>query len=178
MTHWSAWTLRSSNNSAARQNRIAALVTGVVRHDPRRKLAHRARASRRLTRAPQPLPGAARRIFVRAAWLARRSPSFAFAIGGARSRLCAGSLEPTARSFVPQRKSALGDQLTTRLADGSFSSRVETVTPGASAATPNLANEARDRQNDLQRSTQTLWHRRHSRRCGRVPTRSERRFIA
>ena len=41
------------------------------------------------------------------------------------------SMRRHAHSFR-QRKSAAGEQLTTRLADGSFSSRVETVTPGAS----------------------------------------------
>ena len=116
----------------ARQNRIAALVTGVVRYDPRQKLAHarehladlRARLNRSLERLVE---SSSARLGSFDARLHSLSPLAVLDRGYALV------LSPQGALIRSTTQIGSGDQLTTRLADGSFSSRVETITPGASA---------------------------------------------
>ena len=115
----------------ARQNRVAALVTGVVRYDPRRRLAvareHLADLRARLTRCVERLIESS---FARLGSLNARLQSLSpLAV---LDRGYALVLSPQGTLIRSTTQISSGDQLNTRLADGSFSSRVETVTPGAS----------------------------------------------
>ena len=83
-----------------------------------------------------------------------------------------------ARSFARQRRSAPATSSQRAWPMAPSSSRVEYYHAQAHLPRPNPANEARNRQNDLQRSTQTLWHRRHSRQSRESPHSIQRRFIA
>jgi exodeoxyribonuclease VII large subunit len=116
-----------------RQNRIAALVTGVVRYDPRQKLAHarehltglRARLNRCLERLVET---SSARLGSFDARLHSLSPLAVLDRGYALVLSTQGTLIRSTTQI------SSGDQLTTRLADGSFLSRVETIAPGASGA--------------------------------------------
>ena len=114
-----------------RQNRIADLAATVLRHDPRQALAEaRERLQAFRTRIDRSLERTLRRAAVR--------------IGAADARL--NSLSPLAvldrgYALVLSAEGTLirssaqlnnGDQLTTRLADGSFTSRVESTAPNKS----------------------------------------------
>ena len=112
-----------------RQNRIAALATGVLHHDPRQKLAHarehladfRARLDRSLERL---LESSASRLGSLDARLHSLSPLAVLDRGYALVLSAEGALIRSTAQIVS------GDQLITRLADGSFTSRVETISPG------------------------------------------------
>jgi len=115
----------------ARQNRVAALVTGVVRYDPRRRLAvareHLADLHARLNRCVERLvESSSARLGSFDARLQSLSPLAVLDRGYALV------LSPQSTLIRSTTQIGSGDQLTTRLADGSFLSRVETVTSGAS----------------------------------------------
>src|SRR3984957_8432214 len=115
-----------------RHNLIAALVTGVVRYDPRQRLAlareHLADLRARLNRCLERLvESSSARLGSFDARLQSLSPLAVLDRGYALVLSPQGTLIRSAMQI------ASGDQLTTRLADGSFLSRVETVTPGISA---------------------------------------------
>ncbi len=105
----------------------------MLRYDPRRKLAHarehladlRARLDRSLERLVE---SSSARLGSLDARLHSLSPLAVLDRGYALVLSPQGSLIRSTTQI------SSGDQLTTRLADGSFSSRVETVTPGESAA--------------------------------------------
>jgi exodeoxyribonuclease VII large subunit len=115
----------------ARQNRIAALATGVLHYDPRQKLAHasehladlRARINRCLERLVE---SSSARLGSFDARLQSLSPLAVLDRGYALVLSTQGTLIRSTTQI------GAGDQLTTRLADGSFLGRVKTVTPGAS----------------------------------------------
>jgi exodeoxyribonuclease VII large subunit len=115
-----------------RQNGIAALVTGVLRYDPRRKLAlareHLADLRARLNRCVERLvESSSARLGSFDARLHSLSPLAVLDRGYALVLSTQGTLIRSTKQI------GSGDQLTTRLANGSFLSRVETVRPGASA---------------------------------------------
>jgi exodeoxyribonuclease VII large subunit len=115
------------------QNRIAELAAGVLHHDPRQKLAHarahladfRARLDRCLERL---IDSSSARLGALDARLHSLSPLAVLDRGYALVLSAEGAL---IRSTV---QITSGDQLTTRLADGSFASRVESVSRGADGA--------------------------------------------
>ena len=116
-----------------RQNRIAALATGVLHHDPRQKLAHsrahladfRARLDRSLERLVE---SSAARVGSLDARLNSLSPLAVLDRGYALVLSSDGALIRSTSQI------SSGDQLTTRLADGTFTSRVESVAPGAATS--------------------------------------------
>jgi len=116
-----------------RQNRIAALAAGVLHYDPRQKLAHayehladlRARLIRCLERLVE---SSSARLGSFDARLQSLSPLAVLDRGYALV------LSPQGALIRSTTQINSGNQLTTRLADGSFRSRVETVTSGASGA--------------------------------------------
>jgi exodeoxyribonuclease VII large subunit len=115
----------------ARQNRLAALVTGVARYDPRRRLAvareHLADLRSRLNRCVERLvESSSARLGSFDARLQSLSPLAVLDRGYSLVLSTQGTLIRSTTQI------SSGDQLTTRLADGSFMSRVENVTPGAS----------------------------------------------
>lgn len=112
------------------QNRIAELAAAVLHHDPRQRLAHsrqtladfRARLGRCLERLIESSSG---RVGALDARLRSLSPLAVLDRGYALVLSSDGTLiRSTARVGT-------GDQLTTRLSDGSFTSRVEAVSPGS-----------------------------------------------
>ena len=116
-----------------RQNRIAALATGVLHYDPRQKLAHsrahladfRARLNRSLERLVE---SSAARVGSLDARLNSLSPLAVLDRGYALVLSSDGALIRSTSQI------SSGDQLTTRLADGTFASRVESVAPSKSGA--------------------------------------------
>src|ERR1700722_785145 len=115
-----------------RQNGIAALVTGGLRYDPRRKLAlareHLADLRARLNRCVERLvESSSARLGSFDARFHSLSPLAVLDRGYALVLSTQGTLIRSTKQI------GSGDQLTTRLANGSFLSRVETVRPGASA---------------------------------------------
>ncbi|HEY1805262.1 MAG TPA: exodeoxyribonuclease VII large subunit [Terracidiphilus sp.] len=113
-----------------RQNRISALATGVLHHDPRQKLAHasahladfRSRLDRSIERLIESSASHLRSLDAR---LHSLSPLAVLDRGYALVLSSSGTLIRSTAQI------GFGDPLTTRLADGSFSSRVETVSPAA-----------------------------------------------
>ncbi|HVN92427.1 MAG TPA: exodeoxyribonuclease VII large subunit [Terracidiphilus sp.] len=113
-----------------RQNRVAALATAVLHHDPRRKLAHarehlgdfRARLDRSIERL---LEASASHLGSLDARLHSLSPLAVLDRGYALVLSTDGALVRSTAQI------GVGDHLTTRLADGSLSSRVETISPAA-----------------------------------------------
>ena len=120
-----------------RQNRIATLAAGVLHHDPRQKLAHarqhlsdfRARLDRSLERL---MEYSAARLGALDARLHSLSPLAVLHRGYALVLSSDGALIRSTAQI------SSGDQLTTRLADGSFTSHVDKVSPAvpASSNTP------------------------------------------
>jgi exodeoxyribonuclease VII large subunit len=116
-----------------RQNRIAVLAVGVLHHDPRQKLAHarqhladfRARLDRSLERL---IESSASHLGALDARLHSLSPLAVLDRGYALVLSADGALIRSTAQI------SHGDPLTTRLADGSFTSRVESVAPGTSPA--------------------------------------------
>jgi exodeoxyribonuclease VII large subunit len=116
------------------QNRIAELAAGVLHHDPRQQLAHarehladfRGRLDRSLERL---IESSAARLGAFDARLHSLSPLAVLDRGYALVLSSDGALIRSAAQI------GSGDQLTTRLADGSFTSRVETISSGAPDAT-------------------------------------------
>ena len=108
------------------QDRIAEFAAAVLRHDPRRQLAHarerlvdlRARLDRCLERL---IVSSAARVNALEARLHSLSPLAVLDRGYALVLSADGSLIRSTAQIAP------GDQLTTRLADGSFWSRVESA---------------------------------------------------
>ena len=129
MTHRSAW-IQPSRIARQRQNRMAELAAAVLHHDPRHNWpmlasispTFAARLQRSLERLVESSAARARRP--------RCAPALALAVGCARPRLCAGSFGQGAliRSAT---QIASGDKVTTRLADGTFTSRVESISSSA-----------------------------------------------
>jgi exodeoxyribonuclease VII large subunit len=113
-----------------RQNRIAELAAAVLRHDPRQNLAHarqhladfRARIDRCLERL---IESSAASINALDARLHSLSPLAVLDRGYALVLSAEGSLIRSTSQL------STGDRLTTRLADGSFLSRVESTAAGA-----------------------------------------------
>jgi exodeoxyribonuclease VII large subunit len=111
-----------------RHTRIAELAASVLHHDPRQQLAHasqhladfRARIDRSLERL---IESSASRLSALDARLHSLSPLAVLDRGYALVLASDGSLIRSTAQI------ASGDQLTTRLADGSFTSRVESATP-------------------------------------------------
>jgi exodeoxyribonuclease VII large subunit len=116
-----------------RQNRITALAAGVLHHDPRQKLAHarehladfRVRLDRSLERLVQ---SSSARLGSLDARLHSLSPLAVLDRGYALVLSSDGALIRSTAQI------GSGDNLTTRLADGSFASRVESVSSGRSGA--------------------------------------------
>ncbi len=112
------------------QNRVAELAAGVLHHDPRQKLAHarqhladfRARLDRSLERL---IESSAARLGAFDARLHSLSPLAVLDRGYALVLSAEGALIRSTAQI------GSGDQLTTRLADGSFTSRVENLSSGA-----------------------------------------------
>jgi exodeoxyribonuclease VII large subunit len=121
------------NRLRRNQNRIAELAAGVLHHDPRQKLAHarqhladfRARLDRSLERL---IESSAARLGAFDARLHSLSPLAVLDRGYALVLSSDGALIRSTAQI------GTGDQLTTRLADGSFTSRVENLSSGAAQA--------------------------------------------
>ena len=133
------------NQLRQRQNRIAALTTGVLHHDPRQKLAHasqhladfRSRLDRSLERL---IESSASRLGSLDARLNSLSPLAVLDRGYALVLSADGALIRSTAQIGP------GDKLTARLADGSFSSRVESISPATAGTTdPPRAPKPRNR---------------------------------
>jgi len=116
------------------QNRIAELAAGVLHYDPRQKLAHarahladfRARLNRSLERL---IESSSARLGAFDARLHSLSPLAVLDRGYALVLSAEGALIRSTAQI------GSSDRLTTRLADGSFTSRVESVSSGAPHAT-------------------------------------------
>jgi len=127
--------LRSSHS------RVAVLAAAVLHHDPRRQLAHarqhladhHARLNRCLERL---LASSASRLNALHARLHSLSPLAVLDRGYALVLAADGSLVRSTAQI------AIGDQLTTRLADGSFRSRVESGAP-TSARSPGIGKKSK-----------------------------------
>jgi len=112
------------------QNRIAELAAGVLHRDPRQQLAHarehladfRARLARSLERL---IESSSARLGALDARLRSLSPLAVLDRGYALVLSAEGALIRSTAQI------GTGDQLTTRLADGSFTSCVETISSGA-----------------------------------------------
>jgi len=121
------------NRLRRNQNRIAELAAGVLHHDPRQKLAHarqhladfRARLDRSLERL---IESSAARLGAFDARLHSLSPLAVLDRGYALVLSSDGALIRSTAQI------GTGDQLTTRLADGSFTSRVENLSSSAAQA--------------------------------------------
>jgi len=121
------------NRLRRNQNRIAELAAGVLHHDPRQRLAHarqhladfRARLDRSLERL---IESSAARLGALDARLHSLSPLAVLDRGYALVLSSDGALIRSTAQI------GTGDQLTTRLADGSFTSRVENLSSGAAQA--------------------------------------------
>jgi len=121
------------------QNQVAGRAAAVLSHDPRQSLAQarerliafRARLDRSLEHA---LRRAALRIGALDARLHSLSPLAVLDRGYALVLSAQGSLIRSTAQL------ASGDQLTTRLADGAFTSRVESTTPNKTAPTAKIKN--------------------------------------
>jgi exodeoxyribonuclease VII large subunit len=116
------------------QIRIAELATGVLHYDPRQKLAHArgqlAEFRARLNRCPERLiESSSARLGALDARLHSLSPLAVLNRGYALVLSTEGALIRSTAQIVS------GDELTTRMADGSFLSRVENVSSGASGTT-------------------------------------------
>jgi exodeoxyribonuclease VII large subunit len=117
------------NQLRRNQNRVAELAAGVLHHDPRQQLAHarehladfRARLDRNLERL---IESSSARLGAFDARLHSLSPLAVLDRGYALVLSAEGALIRSTAQF------GSGDQLTTRVADGSFTSRVETVSSG------------------------------------------------
>ncbi len=118
-------------------NLVAELAASVLHHDPRQQLAHarehladfRARLDRSLERL---IESSASRLGSLDARLHSLSPLAVLDRGYALVLSSEGELIRSTAQIGPS------NQLTTRLADGSFLSRVETISPGASHAPTTL----------------------------------------
>jgi exodeoxyribonuclease VII large subunit len=104
------------------QSRIAELAAGVLHHDPRQQLAH---AREHLADFCGRLDRSLERLGAFDARLHSLSPLAVLDRGYALVLSSDGALIRSASQI------GSGDQLTTRLADGSFTSRVETISSGA-----------------------------------------------
>jgi exodeoxyribonuclease VII large subunit len=112
------------------QTRVAALAASVLHHDPRQKVAHarehladfRARLDRCVERLTE---SSASKLNALDARLHSLSPLAVLDRGYALVLSAGGSLIRSTTQI------AAGDRLTTRLADGSFSSRIESITHGS-----------------------------------------------
>jgi exodeoxyribonuclease VII large subunit len=112
------------------QNRVAGLAAAVLRHDPRQSIASarehlfglRARLDRSVERAIQSSAFAVNALSAR---LQSLSPLAVLDRGYALVLSADGSLIRSAAQLAP------GETVTTRLADGAFTSRVESITPNA-----------------------------------------------
>jgi exodeoxyribonuclease VII large subunit len=116
-----------------RQNQVASLAAAVLRHDPRQALAEaRERLQAYRTRFDRSLDRTLRRAAVRVGALDARlhslSPLAVLDRGYALVLSAEGALVRSADQLNS------GDQLTTRLANGSFISRVESTSTGHAAA--------------------------------------------
>ncbi|MGC9159231.1 MAG: exodeoxyribonuclease VII large subunit, partial [Terracidiphilus sp.] len=115
-----------SSQLRLRQRRAAELTAAVLRHDPHRNLG-RARerlavCRARLDRVPERMAGVSKaRLGALEARLHSLSPLAVLDRGYALVLDAAGSLVRSARQIAP------GDRLMTRLADGTFISRVESA---------------------------------------------------
>jgi len=115
-----------------RQDRVAELTAAVLRHDPRQAMA---RARERLqglrTRMQRSIERTVQRAIVRSGSLAARlealSPLAVLDRGYALVMDAKGSLVRSTAQLTA------GDALLTRLADGAFTSRVETAAPAKPA---------------------------------------------
>ena len=124
-----------------RQNRIAELAAAVLRHDPRQNLAHarvhladmRARLDRCLERLVQSSAASLNALDAR---LHSLSPLAVLDRGYALVLSAEGALVRSTAQI------AAGDRVTTRLAEGSFASRVESTMADASQATQKNAPPA------------------------------------
>ncbi len=124
-----------------RQNRIAELAAAVLRHDPRQNLAHarehladfRARLDRCLERLLQSSAASLNALDAR---LHSLSPLAVLDRGYALVLSAEGALVRSATQI------AAGDRVTTRLADGEFTSRVESTAAAAPHTAPNSAPPA------------------------------------
>jgi exodeoxyribonuclease VII large subunit len=124
-----------------RQNRITELAAAVFRIDPRQRLAHarvhladfRTRLDRCLERMLQSSAASLNALDAR---LHSLSPLAVLDRGYALVLTAEGALLRSTAQI------AAGDRVTTRLADGSFSSRVESTTAAAPQTTRNNANPA------------------------------------
>jgi exodeoxyribonuclease VII large subunit len=122
-----------------RQNRIAELAAAVLRIDPRQRLAHarvhladfRARLDRCLERLLQSSAASLNALDAR---LHSLSPLAVLNRGYALVLSAEGALVRSTAQI------AAGDHVTTRVADGSFLSRVESIAAAASQTAPNNAN--------------------------------------
>ena len=116
----------------ARQTRLAELAAAVLHHDPRQSVAHarehlsdfRARIERSIDHL---LHSSASKVSALDARLNSLSPLAVLDRGYALVLSPGGSLIRSAAQLAP------GETVTTRLANGAFTSRVESTTPGASA---------------------------------------------
>jgi len=115
----------------ARQRQVAELAATVLRHDPRQKLGlareHLAACRTRLDRTFERLMyTSAARLSALNARLHTLSPLAVLDRGYALVLDASGGLVRSTAQVAP------GDQVTTRLADGSFTSRVQSATPNKS----------------------------------------------
>jgi exodeoxyribonuclease VII large subunit len=113
-----------------RQNQIAGLVAAVLHYDPRQNLAHArehlADFRARLRRSAERLvDSSSARLGALDGRLHSLSPLAVLDRGYALVLSAEGSLIRSTKQVIT------GDQLTTRLADGSFASRVEAISPSA-----------------------------------------------
>jgi exodeoxyribonuclease VII large subunit len=128
-----------------RQNRIAALATGILHHDPRQKLAHarahlgdfRSRLDRGFERLTESSRSQLRSLDAR---LHSLSPLAVLDRGYALVLSAEGSVVRSTSQI------AAGNRLTTRLADGSFKSRVESIEPAESGSSSTTATTPRKRK--------------------------------
>ncbi len=136
----------------SRQNRIAELAAAVLRHDPRQNLAHarehladmRARLDRCLERLLQSSAASLNALDAR---LHSLSPLAVLDRGYALVLSAEGALIRSTAQITA------GDRVTTRLADGSFSSRVESTAAAAPRTSPNSATAAPNPSNRGRKST-------------------------
>lgn len=132
----SSFRLESALTAQLRQrhDRVAHLAASVLRHDPRQALAHaREHLQSLTTRIERSIDRTLQRAAVRTGAAGARlhslSPLAVLDRGYALVLSADGALIRSTAQLIP------GDQLTTRLADGSFTSRVEANTPKSPAPT-------------------------------------------
>jgi exodeoxyribonuclease VII large subunit len=129
---------------ADRQRHLALLAASVLQHNPRQALANaRERLASCRTRLDRSIERTLQRASIRIGALDARLHSLSpLAVLDRGYALVLGADGALIRSAT---QIAAGDQLTTRLADGSFTSRVESATPRA--ANPRQGNPRKNRKN-------------------------------